>query len=193
MSSCDVQFSSNSGPLFQTVHYPSPVSHHNETHPSFPVVETSVEEDCAPWPPPKPSFGTLLIPDFPLDAPQITPFEVQEETQRGVVWLCRKPCLPSSTGKKPSWLLSIICESTLIPDIRSQSHTLPGLQTRVLSPLVLSSSRHPHLLRCHLAEAQALLLRCMAASVLFWLLPPLAPRSPFLGVKPEKSHHRHEA
>ena len=91
MSSCDVQFSSNSGSLFQTVHYPSPVSHHNETHPSFPVIETSVEEDWTPWPPPKPSFGTLLIPDFPLDAPQITPFEVQEETQRGVVWLFRKP------------------------------------------------------------------------------------------------------
>lgn len=71
------------------------------------------------------------------------------------------------TGKKPSRLLSIICESTLIPDIRSQYHTLPVLQTPVLSSLVLSSSRHPHLLRCHLAETEALLLRCTAASVLF--------------------------
>lgn len=168
-NSCNVQFSSNSAPLFQTVHDPSLVAHHNETHPSFPDIETSVEEDSAPGNLHKPSFRTLLIPVLPLDAPQITPFEVQEETQRGVVWLCRKPCLPSSIRKKPSWLLSIIFESTLILGIRSQHHTLPVLQSPVCSSLVLSSSRHSHLLCCHLAEAQALLqpLRCTAASVLF--------------------------
>lgn len=168
-NSCNVQFSSNSAPLFQTVHDPSLAAHHNETHPSFPVVEASVEEDGALGDLHKPSLRTLLIPVFPLDARQITPFEVQEETQRGVVWLFRKLCLPSSIGKKPSWLLSIISESTLILGIRSQHHTLPVLQSPALSSLVLSSSCHPHLLRCRLAESQALLqpLRCTAASVLF--------------------------
>ena len=48
-----VKFSSNSGPLFQGVHYPSLMSHLNEIYPSFPVVKTNVQEDGAlgrpPW------------------------------------------------------------------------------------------------------------------------------------------------